>query len=78
MERLYHDAIRDAKAVYGDGNGQLISGIYRAHFPNETKESLRMLARETSELSARSLAHWQAAGRRVETWRRLRDQRKTE
>lgn len=73
MQEEYARAIDRALAVYGDGSGVLVSGVYRGHFPEVEKDRLRMLAREVTELRDRSLAHWRAAGRRVETWRGLRE-----
>lgn len=71
--QAYKAAIKDAFSVYGEGDGRLISGVVRGHFPESTKESLRFLAGEIGELADRSLAHWQASGRRVGTWRGLRN-----
>lgn len=71
--RMYQDAIDLACELYGNGTGILISGIYRDHFPEPMKVSLRVLARELSESHDRSLAHWLASGRRVHTWRDARD-----
>lgn len=61
-----------ALQIFGN-HGSLISGCVRGHFPAATKNELRDLARAARESFDRSLAHWRAAGRRVETWRRLRD-----
>lgn len=71
-EQAYQTAIKDALEIYGDGDGRLISGVVREHFPEGTKESLRFLAREAGELSSRSLVHWLASGRRSQTWRAMR------
>jgi hypothetical protein len=69
----YQAAINRAFAAYGDGDGVLISGVIRDHFPDPIKDSLRVLAHEISAHSDKSLAHWRASGRRVQTWRDLRD-----
>lgn len=62
-----------AAATYGNGNGILISGVYRDHFPDDVKDRLRALARAQTFAHGASLAHWVGgARRRVETWRRLR------
>jgi hypothetical protein len=58
--------------TFGD-HGPLISGVLRDHFPPAAKDRLRALARGFADCYSASLAHWQASGRRVHTWRRLRD-----
>jgi hypothetical protein len=62
---------RLALDTYGDA-GALISGVLRDHFPDYVKDRLRRLCREQSEYASASLAHWQAAGRRIDTWRENR------
>lgn len=59
--------------TFGDGNGVLISGVYREHWPDRLKHDLRTLAHSEGEYSARSFAHWQAAGKRLATWREMVD-----
>lgn len=59
--------------VYGDGEGVLISGCYRYHFPAAVKDDLRHLAHTATDYWARSSAHWRAAGRTLDTWRQMRD-----
>lgn len=66
-------AIADAREAHGDGNGVLISGVYRDHFPEWRKATLRALAHGQTFATDASIAHWRAAGRRLETWRRERD-----
>jgi hypothetical protein len=55
--------------TYGDGNGNLISGCYRDHFPHAVKDDLRHLAHTATDYRSRSSAHWRAAGRTMQTWR---------
>lgn len=59
--------------AFGDGSGVLVSGVYRDHFPETVKTDLRTLAHTATDYHARSLAHWQASGRRLTTWRAMRD-----
>lgn len=54
--------------TYGN-HGSYISGIVRDHFPVETKDTLRSLARRLDREASRSLAHWRAAGRTTRVWR---------
>ncbi|HWH75946.1 MAG TPA: hypothetical protein VNT76_01195 [Candidatus Binatus sp.] len=56
-------------AAFGDGNGILISGVYRDHFPETVKTDLRTLAHTASDYLARSASHWRFAGKRLQTWR---------
>lgn len=69
----YLAAVKDTLAIYGDGSGVLISGIVRDHFPKPVKDRLRLLAHYATEQSDLSASHWQAAGRRLATWRRMRE-----
>ena len=69
-EAAYQCLVGEALRQYGD-HGSLISGVIRDHFPPEVKTNLRRLARRYSHASEVSRAHWRAAGRRLETWRRL-------
>lgn len=56
---------------YGD-HGSLIAGCVRDHFPEPVKAMLRRLYYGSTETFDRSLAHWKAAGRYVNTWRDMR------
>ena len=69
--RLYRDLLKTAEALYGDGNGQLISGVYRDHYPNWVKDQLRQAIGKANDYGDRSAAHWVAAGRRIYTWREV-------
>lgn len=64
--------IRASEALrqHGDGDGVLIAGVIRDHFPPEVKEHLRGAAHTASDLRGISLAHWQAAGKTPATWQR--------
>jgi len=44
MEEEYQYVIDAALKRYGDGNGRLISGVIRDHFPDNVKNRLRFLA----------------------------------
>lgn len=57
---------------YGRGDGSVISGCHRAHYPEHVKNRLRRLARSASA-SGFSLDVWRMAGARRETWRRVRE-----
>jgi hypothetical protein len=70
-DRMHADTIARMVQTFGDGNGVLISGVYRDHFPETVKADLRTLAHTASDYLARSAAHWQFAGKRITTWRRL-------
>jgi hypothetical protein len=72
-ERMYHATASRALIAYGD-HGSLISGIVRDHFPEATKTDLRTLCSLFARDFERSVAHWAAAGRRIETWRACRDE----
>lgn len=67
--RAWVRELRRALKRYGDGDGVLISGVFRSHFPEEVKERLRQHARDKADYSDISHAHWRAAGRRTHTWR---------
>lgn len=64
------EIITSAQREYGD-RGSLISGGFRDHWPDSVKDDCRRYARLTSDCLDKSRAHWQAAGRRLETFRRL-------
>ncbi len=72
MGQQYDQAVADALERFGD-QGSLISGVVREHFPRAVKDRLRVLAHETTSMTDRSRAHWQAAGKWVQTWRTLRE-----
>jgi hypothetical protein len=44
MEEEYQHVIGAALKRYGDGDGRIISGIIRDHFPDDVKNRLRFLA----------------------------------
>jgi hypothetical protein len=54
-----------AMLTYGDGNGRLISGVVRDHFPEKVKDKLRALAHEGVEYGDAARAHWKASGKRI-------------
>lgn len=76
LHRAYADLVTLALTTYGD-QGSLISGVVRDHFPNVVKDQLRQTIRLANRESARSLAHWKAAGKRFTTWTYLRDSTRT-
>ena len=60
-----------ALQAHGDGDGVLISGVYREHFPVDVKDRLRALAHARTAAEDYSLAHWTYGARRTAaTWRR--------
>lgn len=73
LRREYDRMVMAALDAHGDGTGVLISGIVRDHFPELVKATLRIFAHDGPQWADRSLAHWQAAGKRRETWLMLRD-----
>ena len=48
MEEEYQHVVSQALKRYGDGDGHIISGIIRNHFPDGVKNRLRFLAHGTS------------------------------
>lgn len=68
--------VDEASALYGD-YGPRIGGGLRDHWPQKVKALVRSDARAAANYAAASVAHWQAAGRRTHTWRRLRDEAKS-
>ena len=71
--QIWRELVDRSLAIYGNGDGVLISGVYRDHFPDAVKDALRVHAHGASDFSAKSLAHWRAAGRTLDTWRQYRD-----
>lgn len=71
-QRVQTDVLTRYAAVFGD-HGPLISGGFRDHWPDVAKDNARMLARQLDTFMSRSIAHWQASGRQLATWRDLRD-----
>lgn len=68
VDTTFNRALRQAFALYGNGNGVLVPGCYREHFPEPCKDWLRLLGRTADMYRSRSVAHWQAAGKRLQTW----------
>lgn len=66
----YAALIDAAVATHGDGDGLLISGVYRDHFPEDVKDELRKAARRIAKAWDESAWYWRKAGRRMGTWRR--------
>ena len=56
--------------LYGD-HGPLISGCVREHFPDATKDVLRVHNHGASDFASKSLTHWLAAGKHLAMWRVL-------
>lgn len=72
-QELDHDWLRLvqlARARYGD-HGALISGVYRAHFPDAVKDELRVLARKATALRDAAAAEWRKTGRTQDSFRAL-------
>lgn len=63
-DATWQGAVTQARKLYGEGDGVLIAGVYRDHFPAKVKDKLRSLAHTKSLLSAIAWAHWRAAGKR--------------
>ncbi len=61
----WNKLVADAVQRYGDGDGRLISGVYREHFPEETKEALRYLAHFANDATSASAFHHYATGSRT-------------
>lgn len=57
-------------AADGIDPGPLISGIVSAKFPDRVKVDLRNMAHTLSDLGGAAAAHYAAAGKRIETFRR--------
>jgi hypothetical protein len=68
FKREYGRVLRAAIKRYGDVKGTYTSGIYNPAFPERVKNRLRSLLREADEATAKSIAHWEASGRR-KPWR---------
>lgn len=64
----YAAATSRAFALFGDGDGRLIAGVLRDHFPDEMKRVLRTYARSIGDCGDWSALYWQAAGKRHSTW----------
>lgn len=60
-DKIVASAIRK----YGDGSGSAVSGIYREHFPEETKEVLRYLSRLKTDTASAAYLHFRASGSRA-------------
>jgi hypothetical protein len=60
FDKVYASLVKKALAQYGDGNGHLISGVYRDHFPELVKEKLRFYAHGASMLRSAARAHQDA------------------
>ena len=70
--RMHAQIVRTGEDSFGT-DGALISGGFRDHWPSATKDAIRTLAQASSDQVDRSLAHWRASGRTVQTWRAKRD-----
>lgn len=61
-----------AGIVCGDGDGVLVSGVFRDHFPDAVKTRLRYLNRAANRAQDFSFYLWKYSGRTTETWRLVR------
>lgn len=73
-QECYQIAIDAAIEQYGNGNGVLISGCVRDHFPDYVQNLLRGYARRISDCTDEAFAHWKASGNRAVTLRRMLNQ----
>jgi hypothetical protein len=64
----YAAATSRAFMEHGDGNGTLIAGVLRDHFPDTTKNTLRTYAHSIGACADWSALYWRAAGRHHSTW----------
>jgi hypothetical protein len=71
-DHMWNALVSIARKTYGD-HGPLVSGVYRSHFPDVTKDALRTIAHTATRYADMSVAHWRAAGRTIGTWRAMRD-----
>lgn len=72
----YGELVSYGLRLFGEGDGRLISGCYRSHWPELFKNTLRTLAHSSGEHYSRSLAHWYAARKTRATWLRLKENTK--
>lgn len=70
-QKHYRAYASEAFKTYGDGNGVLISGVLRDHFPEEVKTILRTHAHGKTDCHDRAFAHWRAAGKTLSTFRMM-------
>lgn len=70
LSKRIEGCITEAIMLHGNGNGILISGVYRGHFPESTKEQLRQFHRLKNGYWGASLDCWLRGGRRRSTWLR--------
>lgn len=64
----YYAEIDLAKRIFGDGDGVLISGVYREHFPESVKYMLRYLIQRINETHNVAKLYWIASGKRQSTF----------
>lgn len=67
VRKAWYAAIDRAVARYGD-QGPLISGGLREHWPRQTKDTVRKLARATGGYEEAHHLHWAASGKRMRGW----------
>lgn len=67
--QAWHMLQLSASELYGDGDGRLISGIVRSHFPNGIKTRLREYCRDISAQTDAAMHEWHKAGRRLSSLR---------
>lgn len=63
--REWNKLVQQAVKKHGDGNGHLISGVYREHFSDTTKDVLRYLAHFAGAASNASYMHYVSTGKRT-------------
>ena len=72
MAQMYRDTaaalIARGEKIYGT-DSSLIAGGFREAWPDALKDAIRVHSYGASDFELKSLAHWQAAGKRIETWR---------
>ena len=70
--RRWQRAIQAARREHGDGNGVLVSGIYRDHFPADVKDALRALVDASNRALCDAQMAWRQTGRTTRTFRLAR------
>ena len=70
-QEAWSELVNHAALTYGDGNGSLISGVYRDHYPDHIKDALRTLAHARTAALDASARQWGLSRRHMTTWRRM-------
>lgn len=71
-ETAWSHTVDGAIAQFGDGSGVLISGVYRDHFPETVKATLRILRNDGNSAIDDARAAWRRAGRTRATFLQAR------